>query len=189
MQDPWCQMLFFPLFFHFSLSAGAQVVFKLLSSRRTHGLDVLGSQRLWVLRDTSHGIQLPGHGCWARADPQGSEGTGDTSPSPVGNCTGWCCAWGGVPTSNKARLSPPGGDVASGSRIFSWCPTLASSRCASRGAGSRGSCWKSAAPRLLTHLFHENAFQTATKPRKGGRKKGAEQTEIISCCTLCSVGS
>lgn len=128
------------------------------------------------------------HGCWARADPQGSEGTGDTSPSPLGNCTGWCCAWG-VPTSNKARLSPPGGDVASGSRIFSWCPTLASSRCASRGAGSRGSCWKSAAPRLLTLLFHENAFQTATKPRKGGRKKGAEQTEIISCCTLCSVGS
>lgn len=72
------------------------------------------------------------HGCWARADPQGSGGTGDTSPSPLGNCTGWCCAWG-VPTSNKARLSPPGGDVASGSRIFSWCPTLASSRCASRG--------------------------------------------------------
>lgn len=65
MQGPWCQMLFFFLFFFcFSLSAGAQVVFKLLGSRRTCGLDVLGSQRLWVLRDTCHG-------CWVRAGSPG----------------------------------------------------------------------------------------------------------------------
>lgn len=182
MQGPWCQMLFFFLFFF---------VFPFLLELRWCSSSLAAEGHVGWMSSGPRGCGCSGTramGAGRGQDPQGSEGTGDTSPSPVCNCTGWCSVWG-VLTSSKPRLSPPGGDVASGSRIFSWCPTLASSRCASRGAGSRGSCWRSAAPQLLTLLFHENAFQTATKPWKGGWKKGAEQMEIISYCTLCSVGS